>query len=312
MPRFVPFLVLLPLIGCADPSAAVVVGPDAAAPEAGPPPTAMAGALAAVGLDVTQLPAFDELTDAQLPAVMDTFTRALGVGCGDCHEPDFTVATARTRIARKMWDRLVRGLLRRDGGALYCDSCHAGQVTFLDRSDPRPDGALGRWMLANYVTPLARRDGAPHGCATCHGDPFVGGFLDDWSAPDAPPDGAQDAGTPEPPPDLGPAPADGGVVGCESLLVCIDACAATDGKCVGACKRKASAAAKALLSAAEQCADDACVAAGRCHSAADDSADCNACFSNASAGGATGVPCAPVDDPICGACADGWLECESR
>ncbi|HEX9103662.1 MAG TPA: cytochrome c3 family protein, partial [Polyangia bacterium] len=274
-------------------------GTDAAAPqESGPPPTAMAAALAAAGLDAARLPPLDEVGDAQRAAVMDTFARALGIGCGDCHEADYAVATPRTRIARKMWDRLARGLVRKDGGALYCDSCHAGRATFLDRSD----GALGRWMQASYVTPLERRDGAAHDCSTCHGSPFVGNFLDDWGASDDAPDG----GT-APPRDLGASPGDLGVVGCESLLACLDGCAAGDGACAGACKRHASAAAKALLAAAQKCANDACIAAGRCRSAADDSADCNACFSNASAGGATGVACAPHDDPSCGACAAQWL-----
>ena len=307
MSRLAMLLILLETIGCADPPRAIVVGGDdlGATPETGPPPTAMTAALAAAGLDVAQLPRFDDLGQGQLPVVMDTFARALGIGCGDCHAADFTVATPRTRIARKMWDQLVRGLVRRDGGALYCDSCHAGHPTFLDRDDPTSDGALGQWMRTNYVTPLARRDGATHDCTTCHGSPFVGGFLDDWGAAD----GAPDAGAP---PDLGARPVDFGVVGCESLLACLDGCASDDNPCLGACKRRASAAAKALLTAAETCADAACIVAGRCHSAADDSGDCNVCFSNASAGGATGIACLPADDPICGACAAAWLECETK
>ena len=309
MPRFATSLILLTAVGCADQPPALVGGAaDAAAtPETGPPPTAMAAALAAAGLDVTQLPPLDDVGDAQLAAVMDTFTRALGVGCGDCHEADYSVATPRTRIAHKMWDRLVRGLARRDGGALYCDSCHAGKATFLDRSDPRSDGALGRWMQASYVTPLTRRDGATHDCSTCHGSPFVGGFLDDWGAADEPPD----AGAAPPPADLGVPPSDLGTIGCESLLVCLDGCAAGDASCTSACKRQASAAAKALLAVAEACANAACITAGRCHSATDDSAECNTCFSNASAGGVTGVTCTPSDDPICGACAAEWLACET-
>lgn len=314
-------------IGCADPPRGRTVGAgdggsaDAAVtvPETGPPATAMGDALAAAGLDPAALPPLDEVTGAQRDAVMDTFSRALGLGCGDCHEADYTVATPRTRVARKMWDRMVRGLARRDGGALYCDSCHAGQATFLDRADPRPDGALGRWMQASYVDPVVRRDGAPHDCASCHGTPFVGGFLDDWAAPDAP----DDAGAP--PPDLGVPPADLGgpaddlggaaddlgVVGCEALLVCLDGCAAGDATCTATCRRHASAAARALLAAAQACANAACIGAGRCRSTTDDSPDCDACFSNASAGGVTGVACVPPDDPACGACAAEWYACES-
>ena len=141
-----------------------------------------------------------ETSEAQRAAVMETFTRALGVGCRECHGDDYTAETPNVRIARQMWDRFVRGLGRRDGGALYCDSCHAGRATFLDRSDARVDGALGHWMQASYVAPLVRRDGAPHDCATCHGVPFVGGFLADWAAGDDLPDAAAaaDLGAPSP------------------------------------------------------------------------------------------------------------------
>ncbi len=296
--------------GCSDQAVARVASRDAGvAADTGPPATAMAAALGAAGLDPGNLPPLDTIAGTQLAGVMETFTRALGVGCGDCHEADYATATPRTRIARKMWDRLARGLVRRDGGALYCDSCHQGQVTFLDRSDPRSDGALGHWMQASYVTPLARRDGATHDCSTCHGSPFVGGFLDDWGAPDEPDGGVEDAG--DAPHDLGTQP-DLGLPGCEALLVCLNACPAGNGTCTGACRRHASTTAKALLAAAETCADDACIAVGRCRSASDGSADCNTCFSNASAGGVTGVACVPADDPICGACAAEWLACESN
>ena len=310
-------------LGCDEPprartvADAGVVDAAVALAETGPPATAMGDALAAAGLDATALPPFDELDAPQVAAVMDTFTRALGLGCADCHEADAAVPTPRTRIAKKMWDRLARGLVRRDGGALYCDSCHDGRATFLDRSDARIDGALGRWMQASYVTPLVRRDGAPHDCATCHGAPFVGGFLDEWAAGDGSPadggasadGGIGDAGTAAPPPDLA-APSDLGVVGCEALLVCLDGCAG-DTSCEGVCKRRASAAAKALLAAAQACADAACITAGRCQSPTDDSPACNTCFDNASSGGPTGIPCVPPDDPICAACAAPWLTCET-
>jgi hypothetical protein len=275
----------------------------------------MADALAAVGLDVAMLPPLGETSEEQRAAIMETFTRALGVGCRECHGDDYTADTPNVRIARQMWDRFVRGLGRRDGGALYCDSCHAGRATFLDRSDAHVEGALGQWMQASYVAPLVRRDGAPHDCATCHGVPFVGGFLADWAAGDDLPDAAApvDLGAPSdlaPSTDLGGG--DLGVVGCEALLVCLDACAAGDGTCTGICKRRASAAAKALLTAAQACANSACIVAGRCRSASDDSTACNACFANASAGGGTGAACVPPDDPICGACAAEWLACESN
>jgi len=314
MSRIAVLLVLVAATGCTSPPSATMPVDAGAVAEPGPPATSMADALAAVGLDVAALPPLHETSDAQRAAVMETFTRALGVGCGECHGDDYTAETPNVRIATKMWDHFVRGLLRRDGGALYCDSCHAGRPAFLDRGDASVDGALGQFMQASYVAPLVRRDGAPHDCGTCHGAPFVGGFLADWAATDDLPDAAA-------PPDLA-APSDLapsldlggrdlGVVGCEALLVCLDACAADDGACTGVCKRRASAAAKALLTAAQACANSACIVAGRCRSASDDSAACNACFANASAGGGTGAACVPSDDPICGACAAEWLACES-
>ncbi len=67
----------------------------------------------------------------------------------------------------------------KDGGLLYCDSCHQGQAQFLDRSDL---AAVGLWMQINFVDQLERVDGLPHGCETCHGDPLNYDLISDWSA----------------------------------------------------------------------------------------------------------------------------------
>ena len=278
--------------------------PDAAAPappEWTPVPTTLDGALAAAGLDVAHLPALDDIDDAKLLAVMDTFTKALGMQCADCHAPDFQIETPRIRIARQMWEQLTRGLRFADGSPLYCDSCHQGARAFLDRRDSSATGELARWMRAAYVMPLVRSDGSQHGCATCHGDPFVPDFLAAWGAGPPPGDAA----------DGGMAPPDLARAGCEALLACIDRCAATDTHCAGSCKAHAPAAAKQLLQAAEKCADDACILTGRCKNASDDTAACNQCFDNASAGGATGEACTPPSDPVCGACAGAWAACEA-
>jgi uncharacterized membrane protein YgcG len=329
-------LVVVPLfsLACADahlghgrPDAAVA---DAAAPVADnvPTATALGDALGAAGLDPAHLPPLAALDDVQRDAVMQTFTQSLGWQCSDCHEADMSVPTRRTRIAAKMWDVFVRGLQLSDGSVVYCDSCHQGAATFLDRRDTSPTGTLADWMRRAYVMPLQRSDGKAHGCATCHGTPYVGKFLDQWGA--SPPDlgGGGDGGDDSGGDGEGSGGAGGGGgasgsgggddsgpdmarLGCGKLLACIDACGSNT-RCAGTCKSHAPAAAKKLLQAAQQCAQADCMKAMRCRSASDDSDDCNRCFSNASAGGETGVVCVPADDPNCGDCANEWLACEDN
>jgi hypothetical protein len=323
-------LLIVPLFTLACANVAVErKRPDAGPDDAGasvadhvPTATALGDALSAAGLDPAHLPALDQLDDAQRDAVMQTFTQALGMQCGGCHVADASLPTRRTRIAGKMWDRFVRGLRFSDGSALYCDSCHQGAITFLDRRDASPTGILADWMRRAYVVPLQHSDGKPSDCATCHGTPYVGGFLTQWG--EGPPDlrgdgeggdgahGGSDGGDgARGGSDDGGSGADMATLGCGRLLACIDGCA-KDTRCVGSCKSHAPSAAKKLLQTAEQCAQQACMKAMRCRSASDDSDDCNRCFSNASAGGVTGVACVPVDDPSCGDCASEWQACESN
>ncbi len=153
--------------------------PDASTPAPMKPIVAskLLGELTAAGLDPSKLPALNELTDAQRKAVMKSFTEALGVKCTACHQKDFKVMTPQKYIAEKMWDEFVRKLSM-NGSALYCDSCHQGSATFLDRSDKK---ALGAFMKENFVVKLTRKDGAEHSCATCHGDPFNGEILSGWA-----------------------------------------------------------------------------------------------------------------------------------
>jgi hypothetical protein len=302
--------------GNEKPDAAVA---DAAAPVAAhvPVATTMGDALSAAGLDPAHLPRLDQLDSVQRDAVMQTFTQALGLQCGDCHEADNAVPTRRTRIAGKMWDRFARGLRFSDGSALYCDSCHQGMATFLDRRDTSPTGPLAAWMGDAYVTPLERSDGKSHDCATCHGTPYVGKFLAQWGA--SPPDlgGSGDGGDDTSGGGGGTGGSGGGdgpdmaTLGCGKLLACIDGCGSNT-RCVGTCKSHAPADAKKLLQVAQQCAQQDCMKAMRCRSASDDSDDCNRCFSNASSGGVTGVVCVPADDPNCGDCAAEWLACENN
>lgn len=147
--------------------------------------TAVLAELTKGGFDVATLP--DDLADAittraKRDAVMKSFTLALGVECDGCHVKsgtriDFGADSPKKNVAKKMWTSFVRSLKQKDGSALYCDSCHQGKMTFLDRKD---DKALGNWMQANFVDKLVRKDAAKHDCATCHGKPFDGNFIDSW------------------------------------------------------------------------------------------------------------------------------------
>ncbi|MGO8998213.1 MAG: hypothetical protein ACLQVI_33245 [Polyangiaceae bacterium] len=144
-------------------------------------PTTMVADLKALGLDPGALPPMDQLPPETLRKVMKTFTKTLGARCDDCHVArDFAAPTPRKAITLGMWNHLVRDLSAKDGGPVYCDSCHQGALTpLLDRHNDR---ALGLWMDANYVTPLKRRDGKSHDCSTCHSDPFEGHFMKTWAS----------------------------------------------------------------------------------------------------------------------------------
>ena len=166
-------------------------------PIAGSTDPRIVSTLAAAGMSVDNLPDLTTLKNepdhTRLHAVMKSFTIALGTDCSGCHianattGADFAVDTPRKNVARRMWSTFLGGLERKDGSAIYCDTCHQGKVTFLDRSDHH---VLAGWMKTNFVQSLARRDGAQHDCSTCHGDPFKGNFLDDWEQ--GPADAGQD------------------------------------------------------------------------------------------------------------------------
>lgn len=138
-------------------------------------PSTMVAELRAAGLDPAHLPVLGALEPAKLRKVMPLFARALGAKCSDCHLDDPRAPTARKQIAEKMWNDYVRLLAVKDGSPVFCDACHRGRRTFLDRRDAK---ALGRWMDENLARGLRRRDGLPHDCPTCHGDDMVPRFLD--------------------------------------------------------------------------------------------------------------------------------------
>jgi hypothetical protein len=145
-------------------------GTQAAKPNAIPNATLMGAQLAEIGLDAKALPPLNKLSPDQLRKVMKTFTKALGVSCDGCHDTkDFHASTPHKRIATHMWNDFSRTLSFGDGQAVYCDSCHAGRATFLERKDV---AALSQWMQESYVDSLKRVDQKDHGCETCHGDPM--------------------------------------------------------------------------------------------------------------------------------------------
>jgi Cytochrome c7 and related cytochrome c len=138
----------------------------------------MGAELASVGLDVAKLPPLQALTREQLNKVMATFTKATGLGCKGCHgDGGFAVDTPQKHLTLHMWNDMVRGLVRKEPGVLYCDSCHQSKAKFLDHSD---DKSLANWMNAEFVQRLSRADSKPNSCASCHGTPFVPEFLNEW------------------------------------------------------------------------------------------------------------------------------------
>jgi Cytochrome c7 and related cytochrome c len=175
-PRFLP-LTFVPLFGLLSLVACGRGASEEMSAELRLQPSALVAALADAGVDLRQPPALDALTRAQRKAVMSSFTQALGVPCTGCHvEGHFDQPTPRLRAAEKMWNDYVTGLSLADGSPLYCDSCHQGQATFLDRSEEK---TLKGFMRENYVKGMRQRDGSAVSCATCHGEPFNGDLLDE-------------------------------------------------------------------------------------------------------------------------------------
>ena len=80
-----------------------------------------------------------------------------------------------------MWDEFaaklsVAGDGQGAGAPLFCDSCHQGRTTLLDRRDKK---ALAKWMDDNFVARLQRRDGKSEECESCHVDMEMH-FLAQW------------------------------------------------------------------------------------------------------------------------------------
>jgi hypothetical protein len=154
----------------------------------------MGAALARAGLDVRNLPPLESLAPGPKQRVMRTFTEALGIPCFDCHsEDDFKADTRRKRVARRMWNEIVRVLATRDDEPVYCDSCHDGAIFHLDRADAK---LIAGYMCNVMVGGFKRVDGRTHDCTTCHGDPPDFELLANWKL-SAAPDITHDANTPQ-------------------------------------------------------------------------------------------------------------------
>lgn len=142
-------------------------------------PTEMGPALKELGIDVKNLPPLNKIPPDKIRKVMNTFTKALGTTCTGCHDADdFKKATPNKKVASRMWNEFVRGYAMQGGGAVYCDSCHSGKMTFLVRDPGLKE--LSTWMDENFVSKLKKTNGQPHSCETCHGDPMEGKFLHTW------------------------------------------------------------------------------------------------------------------------------------
>jgi hypothetical protein len=168
----------------ASEAAPYVAPKHAPGPMGGVRATRMTEALAAAGLDVRNLPPLEQLTPGQKQRVMRTFTETLGVPCLGCHAEDrFDADTRRKRVAKRMYNEIVRALALRDGEPVYCDTCHDSDMFMLDRRDT---AKVTRHMSENVIGQMTRIDGRPHDCTSCHGDPPDFKMLTTWKATTAP------------------------------------------------------------------------------------------------------------------------------
>jgi hypothetical protein len=171
----------------------------------------MGDALAEMGLDVKNLPPLEQIDPRTKRRLMKTFSESLGVPCVGCHaEGDLKADTRRKRVAKRMFNEIVRVVALEGGEPVYCDSCHQGAMFVLDRRDKEK---VSDFMSDVMVDAMKRQDGQDHECETCHGDPPDFGFVAAWKsapAPDIHPhEGMAPAATPSvaaPAPPTGDAP----------------------------------------------------------------------------------------------------------
>lgn len=115
------------------------------------------------------LPPLEALEPGPKQKVMRTFTTALGIPCLGCHaESDFAAETQRKRVAKRMWNELVRVLQMSDGAPKPDDIRGPIAMPRLPTPEPRnPEdcGAqsslcpLDRWMRLGVAPADAANDG---------------------------------------------------------------------------------------------------------------------------------------------------------
>lgn len=120
-----------------------------------------------LGIDLKNPPLLEKMDAQPKKRMMEIFRKALGYdSCKGCHvETDFKKETRNVKIARQMWNHFVKELRDKQGGPIFCDSCHGGKNKPLDHA-----AGLKDFMKSDYVGKLARADGKEQSCATCHGD----------------------------------------------------------------------------------------------------------------------------------------------
>jgi hypothetical protein len=122
-----------------------------------------------LGLDPLHLPPFEELSPKDRRRLMATFTRSLRYACTSCHDKDdYRLTTRQKEVSIRMWNEFTRPYSLSQG-PVFCDSCHRGQGTYLDRRDKK---AVSNYMIESFTDKLVRKDGREVECGTCHGDPF--------------------------------------------------------------------------------------------------------------------------------------------
>lgn len=121
-----------------------------------------------IGVDLSKSPDLAKLPMAQKKKLMPLFQKALGYEtCNGCHvEGDYKADTFNKKAASGMWKHFVADLRDEKGGAIFCDSCHAGSEHVLGHDKE----AVKKFMETDYEGKLTRADGEEHGCGTCHGD----------------------------------------------------------------------------------------------------------------------------------------------
>jgi hypothetical protein len=132
-------------------------------------PSKLLAAVKALGVDPKK--PLGTIPDAKKKELMKLFVTALGYAdkeeCGGCHiGDDYERETRNMKVARKMWSEFVMPLRDAQGGAIFCDSCHAGKAKPLDRGNM---DALEKMMETDYQGKLTRADKKDHDCSTCHG-----------------------------------------------------------------------------------------------------------------------------------------------